>query len=55
MKMYMAGDWVDRDDRMDVVDPFTGETFDTVPGASVEDVVLAARAADEGRAHRCPD
>ena len=50
MKMYMAGDWVDRDNRMDVVDPFTGETFDTVPGASVEDVVLAARAADEGRA-----
>ena len=50
MKMYVAGDWVDRDNRMDVIDPFSGEPFDTVPSASVEDIVLAARAAEEGRA-----
>ncbi len=50
MKMYVAGEWVDRDDRMDVIDPFTGEAFDTVPSASVEDVVLSAKAAEDGRA-----
>ena len=49
MKMYIAGDWVDRDARMDVIDPFSGEPFDTVPSGSVEDVVLAAKAAEEGR------
>ena len=49
MKMYLAGDWVDRDNRMDVIDPFSGEPFDTVPSASVEDVVLSARAAEDGR------
>ena len=41
MKMYLAGEWVDRDHRMDVIDPFVGEAFDTVPAASVEDVVLS--------------
>ena len=49
MKMYLAGEWVDRDHRMDVIDPFVGEAFDTVPSASVEDVVLSSRAAEEGR------
>ena len=50
MKMYLAGDWVDRDARMDVIDPFSGEPFDSVPSASVEDVVLViASAAEEGR------
>ena len=49
MKMYLAGEWVDRDHRMDVIDPFVGEAFDTVPAASVEDVVLSSRAAEEGR------
>ena len=49
MKMYVAGEWVDRDSRMDVIDPFTGEAFDTVPSGSVEDVVLAAKAAEDGR------
>ncbi len=50
MKMYIAGEWVDRDDKMEVVNPFTGSAFDTVPSGSVEDVALVGRAADEGRA-----
>ena len=50
MKMYIAGEWVDRDEKMEVVNPFTGSAFDTVPRGSVEDVALAGRAADEGRA-----
>ncbi len=49
MKMYLAGEWVDRDSKMDVINPFTGRVFDTVPAASVEDVAVAARAAESGR------
>lgn len=49
MKMYLAGEWVDRDAKMDVVNPFTGLAFETVPSGSVEDVALSARAADIGR------
>ena len=49
MKMYLAGEWVDRDSRVDVVNSYTGEAFETVPSASVEDVAVAGRAAESGR------
>lgn len=49
MKMYIAGQWVDRDDKMEVVNPFTGTPFDTVPRASIEDAALSARAAEQGK------
>ena len=48
MKMYLAGEWVDRDEKIDVVNPFNGQVFDTVPRGSVEDVQAAIASADRG-------
>ncbi|MCJ7681559.1 MAG: aldehyde dehydrogenase family protein, partial [Candidatus Aminicenantes bacterium] len=48
MKMLLNGEWVDRDERIDVIDPFDNSVIDTVPGASAEDVDLAYRAAQKG-------
>ena len=48
MKMYLAGEWVDRDEKIDVVNPFNGQVFDTVPKGSVEDVQTAIASADRG-------
>ena len=48
MKMYLAGEWVDRDEKIDVVNPFNGQVFDTVPRGSVEDVQTAIASADRG-------
>ena len=48
MKMYLAGEWVDRDEKIDVVNPFNGQVFDTVPRGSVEDVQTAIASAARG-------
>ena len=48
MKMLLNGEWVDRDDRIDVKDPFDDSTVDTVPSASTEDVDMAYEAAVKG-------
>ena len=48
MKMYLAGEWVDRDEKIDVVNPFNGQVFDTVPRGSVEDVQNAIASAARG-------
>ncbi|MFO7867548.1 MAG: aldehyde dehydrogenase family protein [Candidatus Aminicenantes bacterium] len=48
MKMYLNGNWVDRDDKIDVTDPYDGSVIDTVPSASAEDVDKAYAAAEEG-------
>ena len=48
MKMYLAGEWVDRDEKIDVVNPFNGQVFDTVPRGTVEDVQAAIASADRG-------
>ena len=32
MKMYLSGNWVDRDDKMPVRNPFDQSELDTVPG-----------------------
>ena len=48
MKMYLAGEWVDRDEKIDVVNPFNGQVFDTVPRGSVEDVQTAIASAVRG-------
>ena len=48
MKMYVGGSWVEGSRQMDVVNPFTGEAFDTVPLATVEDIDLAVRSAERG-------
>ncbi|UCD25732.1 MAG: aldehyde dehydrogenase family protein [Gemmatimonadota bacterium] len=44
MEMFVAGDWVDRSERIEVRDPFDDAVLDTVPAATYDDVetVLAA-------------
>ncbi len=41
MKMLLAGAWVDRDDRIEVRDPWDDALIDTVPSASGDDVERA--------------
>ena len=48
MKMYIGGEWVDRDEKIDVANPFDGAAFDTVPRASHEDVRAAVASAVRG-------
>ncbi|MEX0761876.1 MAG: aldehyde dehydrogenase family protein [Dehalococcoidia bacterium] len=48
MKMYIGGEWVAGDEQADVVNPFSGQAFDTVPKASVEDVDKAVTSARRG-------
>lgn len=48
MKMFLAGQWVDRDRVIEVRDPFDNSLIDTVPAASREDVETAMASAEEG-------
>lgn len=48
MRMYLSGEWVDRDDKMPVVNPFDNSTIDTVPRADIEDVDAAIASAVRG-------
>jgi len=48
MKMLIEGDWVQRDERIDVCNPYDGSVIDTVPSAAVEDVDAAVAAAVKG-------
>lgn len=48
MKMFIAGQWVDRDDKIEVLNPFDGSVLDTVPRASNEDVDTALATAVRG-------
>ena len=48
MKMYLAGEWVNRNEKIDVVNPFNGQVFDTVPRGSVDDVQTAIASAERG-------
>lgn len=50
MKFYLAGEWQDRDDVIEVSNPFHGDVIDTVPAASSADVELALSSAVEGAA-----
>jgi glyceraldehyde-3-phosphate dehydrogenase (NADP+) len=47
--MLLAGEWVDRDDTIDVSDPYDGALVDTVPAATPEDVEAALAAATAAR------
>ena len=33
MRMYVGGEWIDKDRTMSVVNPYDGSVIDTVPGA----------------------
>ncbi|UCG60788.1 MAG: aldehyde dehydrogenase family protein [Candidatus Zixiibacteriota bacterium] len=48
MKMLLDGQWVDRDKKIDVTDPFDNSLIDTVPAATKEDVETALAAAVKG-------
>jgi glyceraldehyde-3-phosphate dehydrogenase (NADP+) len=48
MKMLLDGQWVDRDKKIDVTDPFDNSVIDTVPAASKADVETALSAAVKG-------
>ena len=48
MKMYICGEWVDRDDKMSVVNPFDQSVIDTVPRGSAADVWAAITSAARG-------
>ena len=50
MKMFIGGEWTDRDDKLEVTNPFDGSVVDTVPKATPEDVARAVATAEQGAA-----
>ena len=48
MKFFLNGSWQDRDEVLEVINPYDGSVIDTVPKASAEDVDTAIGAAVEG-------
>ncbi len=48
MKMYVAGQWVDKPKKIDVTNPFDGSVVDTVPQADKGDVDRALESATRG-------
>ena len=48
MRMYIGGEWVDRDEKISVFNPYDNSVIDTVPAASVEDVDTAIASAVRG-------
>ena len=48
MKMFLAESWQDRSEKIEVVNPYDGQTVDTVPRASLSDVDAALKAAYQG-------
>lgn len=48
MKFLLNGEWVDREKKIEVRDPYDNHLIDTVPEGTKEDVEIAIRAAQEG-------
>ena len=48
MKMYIGGQWVDKTDTIDVLNPFDGSTIDTIPKGDASDVDTAIASAERG-------
>jgi len=48
MKMIIGGNWVDKDEKIDVVNPYDGKVIDTVPRGTADDVDKAVAAAQKG-------
>ena len=48
MKMFLRGEWVDRDEKIEVKNPFDDSVVDTVPQATAADVDAALAGALEG-------
>ena len=48
MKMYVGGEWIDKDDKIEVINSYNGTVVDTVPGADLEDLEAAVASAERG-------
>ncbi|MBI4539362.1 MAG: aldehyde dehydrogenase family protein [Gemmatimonadetes bacterium] len=48
MKMYIAGEWIDKSAKMEVLNPYDGSVIDTVPKADRDDVERAIASAARG-------
>ena len=48
MRMFIGGEWVDKTDKIDVVNPYDGSVVDRVPRADPEDVETALATAARG-------
>ena len=48
MKMYVGGEWIDKDDKIEVMNSYDGTVIDTVPGADLEDLETAVASAERG-------
>ena len=48
MKMYLGGGWIDKDDKIPVINPYDNSVVDTVPRAGLDDVEAALASAARG-------
>ncbi len=48
MKMYIAGEWIDTEEKIEVLNPYNGEVVDTVPNAAPQAVEKALASAARG-------
>lgn len=48
MKMYINGHWVDKNDKINVINPFDGSIIDTIPQADSSDIDAAIASASRG-------
>ena len=48
MKMYVAGRWLEKTEKLEVLNPFDNTVIDTVPRASMDDVDHALSTTREG-------
>jgi glyceraldehyde-3-phosphate dehydrogenase (NADP+) len=48
MKMLINGEWIDKEEKIEVINPYNNEVLTTVPKGSAEDVDTAISAAVEG-------
>ena len=48
MRMHIGGQWVDKSEKVEVINPFNGSVIDTIPRASQRDVEHALNTAEYG-------
>ena len=48
MRMHIGGQWVDKSEKVEVINPFNGSVIDTIPRASQRDVETALKTAEYG-------
>ena len=48
MKMHIGGQWVDKSEKIEVLNPFSGSVIDTIPRANQQDVETALETAERG-------